>query len=293
MNPTSLHPKTILITGATSGIGLSAATQLAESGHIILGVGRRREKIAAAEEALRRANPAVRSTFFICDLSSLTQVECLVASVIETLGERPDSRLDVLVNNAASVSSWFTLTEDGYEQQFMVNHLAPFRLTWGLMPLLENSPHGKVINVSSASHRSARIHWNDVMLQRRYGVLKAYKQSKLANVLFTYEVNRRIPEGAKVQAFAVDPGLVNTPIGAKGTTGLIRWFWNKRRRRGQSPEQAAATIVYLAQRGRVERAESPYWKDCRPVQPSRYARREDHARRLWELSCRLCGLSAA
>jgi hypothetical protein len=129
------------------------------------------------------------------------------------------------------------------------------------------------------------------MLRRGYGTLKAYGQSKLANVMFTVEFNRRAAGRSKICAYAVDPGLVNTEIGLKGTHGIARRFWDWRRRSGVSPEHGAETIVFLASDPSVEGSREPYWKDCRSIAPSEYALREAEASRLWELSERLCGVT--
>jgi NAD(P)-dependent dehydrogenase (short-subunit alcohol dehydrogenase family) len=129
------------------------------------------------------------------------------------------------------------------------------------------------------------------MHRRHYNCLLAYKQSKLANVLFTLELNRRLGDESRVRAYAADPGLVNTEIGLKGTSGIARWVWEKRRAQGASPEQGAATLIFLATDPSVEKSVAGYWKDCRPAQPSQFARRAEEAARLWELSERLCGIN--
>jgi hypothetical protein len=129
------------------------------------------------------------------------------------------------------------------------------------------------------------------MHRRGYNPLRTYKQSKLANVLFTFELNRRLGDASPVRAYAADPGLVNTEIGLKGTTGIARWIWEKRRAKGRRPEEAAATLVFLAVDPSVAGSRAVYWKDCRPTPPSRYARRREEAARLWAISERLCGLA--
>ena len=135
-----------------------------------------------------------------------------------------------------------------------------------------------------------RIFWGDVMLRKIYNPLLAYKQSKLANVLFTVELNRRL-SGTNVRAFAVDPGLVNTEIGLKNHSPLVRWVWDKRRQRGRSPAQGAATVVQLASRQTAELLPGDYWRDGKPIPPDRYALRSAEGQRLWQLSERLCGLA--
>ncbi|MGE5529067.1 MAG: SDR family NAD(P)-dependent oxidoreductase [Patescibacteria group bacterium] len=277
--------------GATSGLGLAAARSLTGLGWRVIGVGRAAERCAAAEEAIRKEWPEARVAYFTADLGSQRQVRALAEEIRRFAEAECGGRLDALVNNAAAVTTWYTATEDGYETQFAVNHLAPFLLTRELLPLLKQAETARVITVSSGSHYGTRLHWPDVMYRRGYHCLLAYKQSKLANVLFTAELNRRLGMESNIRAYAVDPGLVDTAIGEKGTGGLVRWFWRLRRRGGAPPEEAARTIVHLAAALRLEDPEAIYWKDCRPKRPSRYAEREDAARRLWELSERLCGVN--
>jgi NAD(P)-dependent dehydrogenase (short-subunit alcohol dehydrogenase family) len=284
------EPKIIAITGATAGLGLAAAIGLAGEGHHIIGVGRSQEKIDAARKVILVKYPDADVTYLLADLSSQEQVRNLAEQIRHLLADRRLDRLDVLVNNAGAVSSWFTPTEDGYELQFAVNHLAPFLLTNELMPLLEKSDQARIITTSSASHRHTRMHWKDVMFQNNYGTLKAYKQSKLANVLFTFELNRRLGPHSNITAYAVDPGLVNTQIGQKGTNGFVNWFWKIRSSKGAPPVIPAETIIYLACRREIPYQNAFYWKDCHPISPSHYAQKEGPAARLWEVSENLCGI---
>ena len=282
--------KTTLITGATSGLGLAAMKGLMEEGHRLIGVARSDEKIRAAEEELKGSFPDSEFRFLKTDLSSQTQIRTLAEQVAVVLEEWSTDSLDILVNNAGAVTSWYTLTEDGYERQFAVNHLAPFLLTHLLLPYLQRAPQGRVLTVSSGSHRHTRMHWKDVMLSHHYGTLRAYKQSKLANVLFTLEFNRRMSADSPLKAYAVDPGLVNTSIGAKETNGFVKWFWGKRSSRGNPPEIAAETIIYLACRKCIPYQDQWYFKQCHPIAPSPYAQKTQPAQRLWDLSTRLCSL---
>lgn len=282
--------KTIVVTGATAGIGRATARALAARGAHVIGVGRSAARCAEAHQQILAEVPDARLAFFVADLSSQRQVRDVAGRINEYVAMAGDGTIDVLVNNAGAVSSWYTATEDGYELQFALNHLAPFLLTYELMPLLLQSPAARIITVSSGSHYRTRIHWADVMHRRRYNPLLAYKQSKLANVLFTAELNRRLEHATQVRAYAVDPGLVNTEIGLKGTSRLARWIWERRRVRGASPEQGAATLVFLAADPAVAGSPAIYWKDCRPVEPSRAARSPEDAARLWALSERLCGI---
>ena len=286
-----MQNKVIAITGATSGIGLAAAKSLAQHGAVVLGVGRAKERCQQAERAIKEACPAAQVHFFLADLSSQTQTRALASQIRDWVEQHADGRLDVLVNNAGMVTNWYTATEDGYETQFAVNHLAPYLLTHELLPLLKHSTRGRVLTVSSGSHRNMRIRWKNMMLRRGYNTLTAYKQSKLANVMFSFEFNRRYAAKTGVMAYAVDPGLVHTDIGLKGTGGVVKWVWKLRGPTGASPEQGAETVVFLALENELEKPQAVYWKNCRPAAPSKYAQRQVEAARLWRLSARLCGLN--
>jgi retinol dehydrogenase-12 len=277
---------TAVITGATSGLGLETARQLAAAGMDVIGVGRSAEKCRLAERDLSSApsNPSVR--FVAADLSSLANVREAGAAIRSIL---PGGRLDRLVHNAATVSNWYIGTEDGYELQFAVNYLAAFLLTRELFPCLTRPDDARVITISSGSHRRARIHWDDPMFRRSYGCLRAYKQSKLALVMFTLELNRRVAGRFKVRALGIEPGLVDTALGEKNTGGLVRAYWRRRRKKGLSPADAAAFVVRLAA-GPAPAAGQDYWRLDRPLEPSPYARRVDAALQLWQLTERMCGI---
>jgi len=288
--PDDLHQKAIVITGATSGIGLGAVRALSKAGAHVIGVGRSEANIQQATGLILQENPEAHLQFFLADLSSQRRVHMLGLQIQKYLQGTTGGQLHALINNAGTVANRFTSTEDGYELQFAVNHLAPFHLTHLLLPQLAAAPESRVVTVTSNSHRGMRMCWRDVMCRRNYNTLIAYKQSKLANVLFCYEFNRRFGSGT-VEAYAADPGLVNTDIGLKGTYGLVRWIWNRRSQGGADPDVIGKEVAWLAVAPEVNTCVSAYWKHGSPVQPSRYARREGEARRLWELSEKLCGIS--
>ncbi len=295
-----LEDRTIIITGATSGIGLAAATALAARGAHVIGLGRSGTRAAEARGAILAAHPQARITYLLADLGTQRQLARLSDELLALLQAEAGGRLDAFVHNAGTVSNWFTATEDGYELQFAVNYLAGFYLAHALWPALQAAPQApgfagaRVVLVSSKSHRGARMHWADVMYRRGYSTLTAYKQSKLANALLAVELDRRLrARGSPMRALAADPGLVNTEIGLKGTSGLVRWAWNLRRSGGKPPAYGARTVVYLAADAGVAKSPAVYWRNCRPVAPSRVAQDVDEGRRLWELSERLCGFEWA
>ncbi len=282
--------KTVLVTGATSGIGLALAEALARDGAHVIGVGRSEARCAAAQTRLQELANGNGAIFCTTDLSSQEQVRSLAAEIRLRLAYQGKNSLDALVNNAGAFTYWLSITPEGFERQWAVNHLAPFLLTHELLPLLGSAPAGRVVTVSSGSHYHTRLRWEDIQLRRHYNGLLAYNQTKLANVLFTAELNRRLGAGSSLRAFAADPGLVKTEIGFKDNPALVRWIWDRRRAGGVAPEFSAQGILYLVGEPSIQDSPSIYWKDGRPKQPSRYALDPDVATRLWELSAQMCGI---
>jgi NAD(P)-dependent dehydrogenase (short-subunit alcohol dehydrogenase family) len=285
-----LKDKTFVLTGATSGIGLAAARLLAERGASLIGVGRSAERCARSEDELRTAFPQAQVEYCLAELSSQSQVRALAADIQARLAQSQVKSLDGLINNAGTFTYWMTLTPEGFEMQWAVNHLAPFLLTHALLPLLQAAPAGRVVTVSSGSHYHTRLKWSDIQLRRGYNCLLAYQQTKLANVLFTTEFNRRKGDQSRLRAFAADPGLVFTEMGFKGNPALVRWIWNQRRRGGVPPEQSARGVVYLATEPAIQDSPEIYWKDSHPKAPNPYALDEGSAGRLWDLSEQMCGI---
>lgn len=277
-----------VITGATSGIGYQTALALTRAGIAIIGIGRDPQRCRAAEDKIRASIPGAEIKYMVADLSRQSQVRAAAAGIKEELTSRGTNSLDILVNNAGTFSDRFTPTEDGVETTLAVNHLAPFLLTHELLPLLLAAPAGKVITVSSESHHNTFMDFSYLSRPLIYISLWAYKVSKLANVLFTTEFNRRM-EGSTVRAYAVDPGLVNTDIGLKGTSGISRFIWRLRQKSGTSADLPAATIVHLCC-DPLEDPQALYWRNSLPSKASRPALNTNTAARLWERSCELCGI---
>lgn len=265
-----------LITGATSGIGRAAALELGRLGATVVLTARSPERGEEVRRAIQEAGG--RAEVIHADLSSLAEVRRAAEEFL-----RRFDRLDVLINNAGVYTDERTLSADGIELQLAVNHLAPFLLTNLLLPLLRRSAPSRVVTVSSEAHQGARMNWEDLTGERGYKGLRAYAQSKLANLLFTAELARRL-EGSGVTANALHPGVVGTELlfGGYALLRLVRPFL-------RTPEKAARSIVHLAASPEVEGVSGRYYKDARPIRPSRQARDPGEARRLWEESERWVG----
>lgn len=289
---TNLFPKTYVVTGATAGIGLATAEALASRGASVIGVGRSAERCRQAVLRLRRICPGAQIEYLVADLSVQRQVGELAAGIHAVLDAQGKTSLEGLVNNAGTFTYWLTLTPDGIEMQWAVNHLAAFLLTHHLLRHLQAAPWARVVTVSSGSHFGARFNWSDLQLRRRYNGLRAYGNTKLANILFTLELNRRLAAQSSVRAFAADPGLVKTDIGLKGTPPFAGWLWKWRHSAGILPQEAAKGIVFLLTEPSLQRAAHLYWKHGHPKHPSREALDPQAASRLWALSEKMCGLSA-
>ena len=285
-----MKDKTVVVTGATSGIGYAVAGLLMSQGAFVIGVGRSAERCREAEARLSAAHPEGSTTYCVADLSLQSQVREAAAQIREILSSDGVPWLDGLVNNAGTFTYQFTLTPEGFETQWAVNHLAAFLLTHELLPQLQAARAARVVTVSSMSHFLGRMHWDDVQLQRGYNGLRAYRQSKLANVLFTLELDRRVGAGSRLRAFAADPGLVNTDIGAKGNPGFVGWIWKRRAASGMTPEESARGVAYLVSEPSIQDAPEIYWKHGRPKTPGRNALDGAAARRLWALSEQMCGV---
>lgn len=277
----------VVVTGATSGIGLATAIGVASRGCRVVVHGRSTERCEAAAATVRSAVRGALVETISGDLASLDAVRLLAG---ELLARHP--AVDVLVNNAGVFTSRRQESVDGLEMQFAVNHVAHFLLTLLLLPALRASGGGRVVTVSSGSHRMGRIHWRDLQLSRFYSGLAAYGQSKLANVLFAYELERRLA-GDRVSSYVLEPGLVDTAMGEKGTGPLVRLVWSRRRRHGVSPEEGAATSVFLATDPSVAGRGGAYWAACSECESSPASRREGDAVRLWEVTRELAGISGA
>jgi NAD(P)-dependent dehydrogenase (short-subunit alcohol dehydrogenase family) len=282
-----LSNKSVVVTGATSGIGLAVAEKMARAGAFVIGIGRSAERNTAAVASIQAKVPAARVTYLLADLASQAQVRRVAGEIGDIIEAAGFAQLDVLVNNAGVYMARKVMTEDGIETTFAVNHLAGFLLTHELLPLLQRG-QGRVLTTSSYSHRTTPLCLSRVVSPWPHIGLMAYKRSKLANVLFTYELNRR---KLGVTAFAVDPGLVNTAIASKGSNGIEDLIWRRRRLKGTPTEVPARTYLYLAGENEVDVSQGYYFRDSAFLAPSRQSVDEKVARKLCDLSCELTGVA--
>lgn len=281
----SMTGKTVLVTGGTGGIGLATAAGLAGLGARVGIVGRDEGRARAAAERIRTAGGDV--DVFTADVSSRREVRRLAEQVLAAY-----PRLDVLVNNVGGYWATRHATEDGLERTFAVNHLAPFLLTHLLLDRLRSSAPARVVTVSSGAQAMGRIDFDDLQGVRSYSGQRAYNQSKLANVLFTYELARRL-EGSGVTANVLHPGVVRTAFAQEDSGGWMRLMLPVVRPFMKTPERGAETSIYLASSPEVDGVSGRYFANSKPKASSRASYDTAAARRLWEVSAGLVGLAPA
>jgi retinol dehydrogenase-12 len=275
--------KVCLITGATRGLGLESSKALARMGATVVLVGRDPERIQATLAEVHQAAPGAKTDSFQADFTSLKDVRALAEGFLARY-----SRLDVLLNNAGLVLHERLVTKDGFEAQLGINHLAPFLLTNLLLDTLKASGPARVVNVSSEAHRWARLDFDDLQCERHFSLMRSYGNSKLANILFTKALARRL-QGTKVTTNCLHPGVVRTGFG-HNTQGMMNFIVNYFALFFVSAEKGARTSIYLASSPEVEGVTGQYFIRCRPRKPSRAARNEQFAERLWQLSEKLTGV---
>jgi NAD(P)-dependent dehydrogenase (short-subunit alcohol dehydrogenase family) len=281
-----MRGKTVVITGATSGIGLEAAVALAREGARVVLVGRNPGKTAAAVAEVRKRSGSAAVESLLCDFSSQESIRKLAGDLRARC-----ERIDVLVNNAGGLYPRRTLTGDRIESTFAVNHLGYFLLTNLVTDLLVKSAPARIVNVASAAHYRGTLDFDDLGFERGYQLVKAYSRSKLANVLFTRELARRL-SGNGVTVNALHPGTVATgiwnaaPLWVRPVLAIAKMFM-------VSPAEGARRIVYLASSPEVAATTGSYFEKDRARKPARLAEDDALASRLWSESARLVGLDPA
>jgi NAD(P)-dependent dehydrogenase (short-subunit alcohol dehydrogenase family) len=273
--------RSVLITGANTGIGKATAVGLARDGMQVVITSRDRARGNAAVEEIRAESGSDRVEVMELDLADLASVRTFADAYLAS-----HDRLDVLVNNAGVVQGSRTQTRDGFETTFGVNHLGPFLLTQLLLDRIRESAPSRIVVVSSHAHKSARqgLDFDDLQSERKYSSFGVYGKSKLANIYFTRELARRL-EGAGVTANAAHPGFVASRFGRDGDGGRLGEIAMTL---GQpfalSPEKGARTSIYLAESPDVADITGGYFYKSKPSQPSKVALDDEAARRLWAVS---------
>jgi NAD(P)-dependent dehydrogenase (short-subunit alcohol dehydrogenase family) len=283
-----MRGKTVLITGATNGIGKVTALEIAKMGASVVIVGRNRSRTEAVASEIKAAAGNNAVDILIGDLSSMADVRRVADEF-----KQKYQRLDVLINNAGAVFSNRQESVDGYEVTFALNHLSYFLLTNLLLETLKASAPSRIINVSSDAHRGASLDFDDLQTIKSYGMggFGAYSRSKLANVLFTYELAQRLA-GTGVTANVLHPGLVATGFGHNNNVLMGLAMSVIQRLFALTPEQGAETTVYLASSPEVEGVTGKYFDKSKAVQSSSQSYDKDSARRLWEVSESMVGLKS-
>ena len=286
-----MHGKSVLITGATNGIGNVSALELAKLGAEVIIVGRDEIKTRKVLHDLKSQSGNANMDMLVGDLSSIAEIKRVAAE----FSARRD-RLDVLLNNAGAVFSDYQVSADGYEMTFALNHLSYFILSLLLLDILKRTAsdqgEARIINVSSSAHRNATLRLDNLRDQSGYSFMNSYGASKLMNVLFTYELARRLEDSA-VTVNAVHPGVVNTGFGHN--TGRL---WSTLIKVAQkliaiSPEKGAETLVYLASSPDVAGISGKYWNRKQQKRSSEHSYDRQQQTRLWEFSAQITGLGEA
>jgi NAD(P)-dependent dehydrogenase (short-subunit alcohol dehydrogenase family) len=280
--------KTFIVTGANAGLGFEDIKFLAGKGANIIMACRDMEKANTAKNAILAEYPDATLDVMRLDLADFASIDEFSSQVLDTY-----SRLDVLINNAAAIMTSYQKTAQGFELGFGVNHLGHFRLTALLLPLLLKSPNSRIVNVSSAAHKFGKIDFDDLNAEKAYKPMKAYSQSKLANLLFTFELQRKFNAAGKdLLSVASHPGLANTHPPRSRTQGAMQKML------GQSPAMGALPTILAAAGDGIEGGK--YYGPGgfmeikgfpKEVQPSKQARNPALAAKLWTMSEELSGIN--
>lgn len=277
--------RNVLITGGNAGIGLATAIALAKQGANVYIVSRNQEKVETAVKQISAETGNNNVGYFIANLSSQQSIRQLAEAVKAKLPV-----LDVLINNAGGVFPEFKKSEDGLEMTIATNHFAYFLLTNLLLDTIKKSDYARIVSVSSNSHYKGKIDFESFTTDKGYFIMKAYEQSKLANVLFTQELAERLQD-SHVTVNALHPGFVKTDIGTKGTQWYASWIWTMMARIGAiSVEDGAKTSIYLASSDEVKTVSGKYFDKCKTREPNPLAGDKALQKKLWAESERWCGI---
>lgn len=271
--------KRILITGSSSGIGLETAVGLAKQGAEIILVARSEAKLKHAIEHIKAKTGNNHLKYYTADFASLKSVQHLADKI-----KKDYDKIDVLINNAGAVYPEFKLNTDGLESTIGTNHFAYFLLTKELLPLIKKSDYARIVNVSSRSNFRAKMDFESFTKNKSYFIMKAYGQSKLANVMFTVSLAEKL-KGTQVTVNCLHPGFVKTEIGNKGTQWYADLFWSLSTKLGAiSVEDGAKTSIYLASSPEVKGVSGKYFDKCKTKEPNKLAHNKHLRDELWQIS---------
>jgi NAD(P)-dependent dehydrogenase (short-subunit alcohol dehydrogenase family) len=278
MSTSDLAGKNVVVTGPTSGIGRGTALALAGDGATVILVARNTAKCKAVAEEIRGAG-GPEPIAIIADLSLLSEAKRAAEEILAL-----DLPIDILVNNAGLVNRNRILTPEGLEQTMAVNYFAPFAMTLKLLPALRRAERARIVNVTSNSYVIARLDFDDLTFERRYWMLGPYSVSKLGNIYFSRELARRL-EGTEITVNAVHPGLIFTNLGLGNNSAfakeIIARIW---RLFAKDESEGHECVVYAATSPELEGVTGKYIADCKVTKPKPIARRDEAARRLWDVS---------
>lgn len=278
--------RNVIITGGNAGIGLATSFALAKQGANIYIVSRSKDKAEEAVKDIIAQSGNSNIKYFVANLSSQKSVRQLASEIKNEM-----TIVDVLINNAGGTFSDFTLSEDGLEMTIATNHFAYFLLTNLLLNMIKKSDYARIINVASGSHYKGKIDFESFTKKKSYFIMKAYEQSKLANVLFTNELADRL-KGTRVTANSLHPGFVKTRIGNKNATWYSDLFWSVATTLGAiSVEDGAKTSVYLASSPAVKNVTGKYFDKCKEKKPAALALDKELGKELWKKSEELCPIA--
>jgi NAD(P)-dependent dehydrogenase (short-subunit alcohol dehydrogenase family) len=273
-----MNGRTCLITGATDGIGKETAIGMAKNGYNLILIGRNEEKGKKVSDEIRKIADSIDINFFTADLILMKEVSRVADEVCQKY-----DRIDVLINNVGAYFAFRDVTEEGFERTFALNHLGYFLMTKKLLPLVEKSDYKRIVNVSSSAHYGVSFEFDNLNGKKKYRGFKTYQKSKLANVMFTYELAKRVKDRG-ITANCLHPGFVASKFGSNNNllwrviTGLFKALFAINVKKG------AKTSIHLACSDDVKDISGRFFSNCEVKKGSGKAKNEEHNEKLWEIS---------